>query len=92
MNLKQQLAEPSSIFATPLVGVTLLFLIVSFFILNMPFELPTASASTHLGIEGQMAPELNLSHWIDGNGKKTNAIRLNDYRGKVVYLYFFQDW
>ena len=29
---------------------------------------------------------------LDGNGKKTDSIRLSDYRGKVVYLYFFQDW
>jgi peroxiredoxin len=41
---------------------------------------------------GRQAPELNLSIWIDGNGKKTESIGLSDYRGKVVYLYFFQDW
>ena len=52
----------------------------------------TASAGTNYGIHGQPAPELNLDGWIDGNGKKMDPIRLSDYRGKVVYLYFFQDW
>jgi len=53
---------------------------------------PTAVASTQYGILGQQAPELNLSEWIDGNGKKTKPIWLGDHRGKVIYLYFFQDW
>ena len=59
---------------------------------STPFKVPNASANAHLGIRGQPAPELNLSTWIDGNGKKTESVRLNDYRGKVVYLYFWQDW
>lgn len=54
--------------------------------------IPTASADSHLGILGQAAPELKLNTWIDGNGKKIAPIQLSDYRGKVVYLYFFQDW
>lgn len=48
--------------------------------------------STRYGIAGQMAPELNLSNWIDAAGKATASVRLADLRGKVVYLYFFQDW
>ena len=56
------------------------------------FKIPNASANAHLGILGQSAPELNLTIWIDGNGKKTESIHISDYRGKVVYLYFFQDW
>jgi peroxiredoxin len=52
----------------------------------------SASASGHLGILGQRAPELNLNNWIDAGGKKMPSIRLSDYRGKVIYLYFFQDW
>ena len=61
----------------------------------LPFAMvaiPTASADAHLGIRGQAAPELKLDTWIDGNGKKIEPIQLSDYRGKVVYLYFFQDW
>ena len=52
----------------------------------------TASANAHLGIQGQAAPELILNTWIDGNGNKMEPINLKDLRGKVVYLYFFQDW
>ena len=55
-------------------------------------KIPNASANAHLGILGQPAPEPNLSTWIDGNVKKTESVRLSDFRGKVVYLYFFQDW
>ena len=54
--------------------------------------IPTASATNHLGILGRTAPELELETWIDGNGAEVEPIRLEDYRGKVVYLYFFQDW
>ena len=54
--------------------------------------IPTASANAHLGIQGQAAPELALNIWIDGDGKKIEPIHLKDLRGKVVYLYFFQDW
>ena len=52
----------------------------------------TASANAHLGIQGHAAPELVLNIWIDGDGKKMEPIHLKDLRGKVVYLYFFQDW
>ena len=37
-------------------------------------------------------PTLGLDNWIDGNGKPMDPVSLKDYRGKVVYLYFFQDW
>jgi len=54
--------------------------------------LQTASANTQYGILGRQAPEMDLNTWIDGNGKPMDPLRLKDYRGKVVYLYFFQDW
>jgi hypothetical protein len=54
--------------------------------------LQTASASTQYGILGRQAPELELNTWIDGNGKPMDPVTLSDYRGKVIYLYFFQDW
>lgn len=53
---------------------------------------PPLWAASQYGILGQTAPELNLSYWIDGNGNPMAPVRLADYRGKVVYLYFFQDW
>lgn len=92
MKLKKQITFKYVIFVAPLLMGTLLFLIGGFFDSNTPLGVPTASAKTQYGILGQPAPELNLSNWIDDNGKKTESIRLSDYRGKVVYLYFFQDW
>jgi hypothetical protein len=68
-----------------LLGVGLVFL-------SLIFELHSVSASTQFGILGQEAPELELNSWIDGNGKPMDPVKLKDYRGKVVYLYFFQDW
>ncbi len=44
------------------------------------------------GILGQPAPELNLGNWIDGDGNQREILRLENLRGKVVYLYFFQAW
>ena len=51
-----------------------------------------AMAASRYGIVGQTAPELNLNDWIDGNGNPMAPVHLSDYRGRVVYLYFFQDW
>ena len=59
---------------------------------NVMSGIQIARATTQYGILGQTAPQLKLKSWIDGNGKKIEPISLNDYRGKVVYLYFFQDW
>lgn len=56
------------------------------------FGIKPASASSQLGILGQQAPEPELNSWIDENGKPTDPLKLQDYRGKVIYLYFFQDW
>ncbi|MBT8369912.1 MAG: peroxiredoxin family protein [Deltaproteobacteria bacterium] len=56
------------------------------------FGLQPASASNKYGILGRQAPELELSTWIDGNGRPMDPVKLKDYRGKVIYLYFFQDW
>ena len=51
-----------------------------------------ASSERNLGILGKNAPELNLTSWIDGNGQPTASVRLTDLKGRVIYLYFFQDW
>jgi hypothetical protein len=56
------------------------------------YEIQQASASSHLGILGRPAPELNLNNWIDADGEQRAPIQLSDNRGKVIYLYFFQDW
>ena len=77
-----------------LLGAGLLMLTggASVFDLKAPVGLPTASASTQYGILGRQAPELELNTWIDGNGKPMDPVKLRDYRGQVIYLYFFQDW
>lgn len=92
MKLKKQSSFKYAIFAAPLLVGTLMFMIGGFFDSNRPLGIQTASAKTKYGILAQLAPELNLSDWIDGNGIKTESIRLSDYRGKVIYLYFWQDW
>ena len=51
-----------------------------------------AFAKSHYGILDQQAPELGLDDWIDGNGNVSEPFKLADHRGKVIYLYFFQDW
>jgi hypothetical protein len=92
MKPKKQFMFKNIIFAIVLLFGTFLFISADRFDSSPPFKIPNASADAHLGILGQPAPELNLSTWIDGNGKKTESFRLSSYRGKVVYLYFFQDW
>ena len=92
MKLQKPFPSPYPTFSGPFGRGLLLFLTIGFLMSNTLFETPAASAAAPYGIQGHAAPELNLSDWIDGNGRKTDAIRLSDYRGKVVYLYFFQDW
>lgn len=59
---------------------------------SLRIGLQPAWASAKYGILGREAPELDLNTWIDGDGNAIAPIRLGDYRGNVVYLYFFQDW
>lgn len=44
------------------------------------------------GIRGQLAPELNVSHWINGQGEKTTPFSVAEHKGKWVYLKCFQEW
>jgi hypothetical protein len=74
------------------VGLILLSGVSSVPDLHSTFGLQPVSASTQYGILGRQAPELELNNWIDGNGKPMDPIKLKDYRGEVIYLYFFQDW
>ncbi len=43
------------------------------------------------GINGQRAPELEVSHWIDRHGNP-GSFRLADHAGKWVFLKCFQSW
>ncbi len=78
----------------PLAGtlVATLALMPFFLAVQAPLGIRAASAESHHGIRGQQAPELDLDTWIDGRGVETTPIQLGAYRGKVIYLYFFQDW
>lgn len=60
--------------------------------IQMPGAAHAASDDSRYGILGKPAPELDLDGWIDGEGRKMDPVRLSDLRGKVVYLYFYQDW
>jgi len=45
-------------------------------------------------IENQIikASEFNVKSWIGAEGKKTNEIKLSDYKGKFKVVYCFQHW
>lgn len=38
------------------------------------------------------APEFGVKDWIDGNGNKTDQIKLADFDGKFKVVYCFQSW
>jgi len=95
MNLRPQgILKPSIYTVILLIGVW----VILPYGMNYLFDssdtigLQTPSADMQYGILGQQAPELNLTTWIDGNGKPMNPVKLKDYQGKVIFLYFFQDW
>lgn len=49
------------------------------------------STQPSMGIVGQQAPDLSVSQWKqlpDG----VTTLNIEDFRGKVLYLYFFQSW
>ncbi len=74
------------------VGLILLSGVSSVLDSHPTLGIQSALANSQYGILGRQAPELELNTWIDGNGKPMDPIKLSDYRGKVIYLYFFQDW
>ncbi len=51
----------------------------------------TFGLATQYGIEGQIAPELQISQWIDANGNPT-MFKLADHKGKFIFLEFWQSW
>ena len=52
---------------------------------------PDALAKSDYGIEGQLAPEIELDYWIDKDGKAGEFSVLAN-RGKWVFLKCFQSW
>lgn len=65
-----------------------------FFLLHSAIALSAESAepADRYGILGRQAPELSLVSWINGEGQHVPEVPLSELRGKVIYLYFFQDW
>lgn len=95
MKMKIHAIFRNRLIAASALGSALLFLLsvtVGLLAPDTPIGAQTARAESHLGILGQQAPNLNLNNWINGDGEKIDPIRLSAYRGKVVYLYFWQDW
>ena len=95
MKMKTHTMVRNRIFAAGAFISILLFLLSvmdDFVVSDTPAWIQTARAESHLGILGQQAPSLNLNNWITGDGKKIDPVRLSAYRGKVIYLYFWQDW
>ena len=43
------------------------------------------------GIEGHMAPELDVDYWIDGDGNPAH-FSMSESKGKWVFLKCFQNW
>lgn len=43
-------------------------------------------------IENRMAPEWQVSRWIDSEGKPAEPITLSDFEWKFKVLYCFQSW
>ena len=43
-----------------------------------------------LGITGKKAPSFGVDTWVQSNG--ASKIDIEDYKGKVLYLYGFQAW
>ena len=52
---------------------------------------PSAEAGRY-GILEQKAPPLTAQYWVNAYGRPGKPFVLEDYRGRVVYLLFFQDW
>jgi hypothetical protein len=95
MNLDQQRKLKPALYAFIIlmgVWVILPYGMNQFFDSNDTVGLQPASANTQYGILGRQAPELNLTNWIGGAGKPMDPVKLKEYRGKVIFLYFFQNW
>ena len=58
---------------------------------TMPLSILASTQKTR-GIKGHKAPKLEVSHWIDGEGKSQKPFSLAAHKGKWVYLKCFQEW
>jgi len=60
-------------------------------IAGLSSEKSFAQSQPRFGIDGQYAPELDISYWIDGDGKPSN-FSISESAGKWVFLKCFQNW
>ena len=44
------------------------------------------------GIQGYVAPELEIPYWIDGKGEQQKPFTITANKGKWIYLKCFQHW
>jgi hypothetical protein len=51
----------------------------------------TAAAPPGYGIQGRLAPELEIDYWIDRNGDPAH-FNLANHEGKWIFLKCFQSW
>lgn len=59
---------------------------------TLGLSLQAHSAENDQGIQGTSAPELNVPHWIGGDGQRAEPFSVAAHRGKWVYLKCFQEW
>ena len=57
----------------------------------LPLAGVSSAAPAGYGIQGRVAPELDVEYWIDAGGE-SSAFRLADHAGKWVFLKCFQSW
>ncbi len=50
---------------------------------------PADATAKRRGIQGSTAPEFSVQTWFNTGSK---APKVSDYRGKVLFLFFFQGW
>ena len=53
-----------------------------------------SAVAQNRGISGQKAPELKVDKWVQlpktARAAKTKNVKISDFKGKVVYMFFFQ--
>ncbi len=69
-----------------------LVMLILMFMVGIVFNAHSQEGPRRYGILGQIAPEFKSIDWVNKEGKNIEPIQLSDYKGKVVYILFFQDW
>ena len=58
------------------------------------FVFTSTAFAQNKGIQGRKAPEFKVDEWVQlprtPEALKTKKVKINDYKGKVVYMFFFQ--